>query len=48
MAKGTRDEDTARVGFRRIGTVGSGAVLGVDLGALRAASERFFREWMDG
>lgn len=48
LAKGTRDEDTARVGFRRIGTVGGDSLLGVKLADLREANQRFFREWMEG
>jgi phosphoribosylformylglycinamidine synthase II len=46
LAKGTRDEDTARVGFRRLGTVGGDSLLGVPVADLRAAHESFFREWM--
>jgi phosphoribosylformylglycinamidine synthase subunit PurL len=48
LAAGTRDEDTARVGFRRIGTVTGQSLLGVPVAELRAANERFFRAWMEG
>ena len=48
LAKGTRDEDTAQIGFQRVGTVGGDAVLGVPLNDLRAANQRFFDEWMEG
>ncbi len=48
LAKGTRDDETAQIGFQRIGTVGGDAVLGVPLGELRAANQRFFQEWMEG
>jgi phosphoribosylformylglycinamidine synthase subunit PurL len=48
LAAGTRDEDTARVGFRRIGTVTGPSLLGVPVAELRAANERFFRAWMEG
>lgn len=48
LAKGTRDADTAQIGFQRIGTVGGDKVLGVQLSDLRAANQRFFDEWMEG
>jgi len=48
LAKGTRDAETAQIGFQRIGTVGGVSVLGVPLAELRAANQRFFREWMEG
>jgi phosphoribosylformylglycinamidine synthase len=47
LAKGTRDEDTARVGFRRLGKVGGDSLFGVPLSELRTAHESFFRDWMD-
>ena len=47
LAKGTRDDETAQIGFQRIGTVGGDTVLGVPLGELRAANQRFFAEWME-
>ncbi len=47
LAKGTRDEDTAQIGFQRIGTVGGNQVLGVTLAELRAANARFFDQWME-
>jgi phosphoribosylformylglycinamidine synthase len=47
LAKGTRDAETAQIGFQRVGTVGGDAVLGVPLADLRAAHERFFAEWME-
>ncbi len=47
IAKGTRDADTASSGLRRIGTTGGDKVLGVSLADLRAAHERFFRDWME-
>ena len=47
LAKGTRDEDTARVGFRRLGTVGGDRLFGVPVTELREAHCRFFTEWMD-
>jgi phosphoribosylformylglycinamidine synthase II len=48
LAKGTRDAETAQIGFQRVGTVGGDAVLGVSLSDLRAANQRFFTEWMEG
>jgi phosphoribosylformylglycinamidine synthase len=48
LAKGTRDAETAQIGFQRIGTVGGDSVLGVPLTELRAANQRFFAEWMEG
>ena len=47
LAKGTRDADTAQIGFQRIGTVGGDQVLGIPLSKLRAANQRFFDEWME-
>jgi phosphoribosylformylglycinamidine synthase subunit PurL len=47
LAAGTHNEDTARVGFRRIGTVGGDSLLGVGLAELREAHERFFKDWME-
>ena len=47
LAKGTQDENHARVGFRRIGTVGGDTLLGVSLADLGEARESFFRDWME-
>ena len=47
LAKGTENEDTARVGFRRLGTVGGDSLFGVAVDTLRAAHQRFFSEWME-
>ena len=47
LSKGTRDDETAQIGFQRIGTVGGDSVLSVPLAELRAANERFFEEWME-
>ncbi len=47
LAKGTRDADTARVGFQRIGTVKGNSLLGVPVTKLREASESFFSDWME-
>ena len=47
LAKGTRDADTASSGLRRIGTTGGDSLFGVRLADLRAASDSFFRDWME-
>ncbi|APE28636.1 phosphoribosylformylglycinamidine synthase subunit PurL [Aurantiacibacter gangjinensis] len=47
LAKGTEDEDTARVGFRRIGTTGGTSLLGVSLEDMRKAHASFFADWME-
>ena len=46
LAKGTRNEDTARVGFRRLGRVGGDSLFGVSVTELRKAHQSFFEEWM--
>ena len=48
LAKGTRNEDTAASGVRRLGTTGGDSVFGVKLDALRQAHLSFFKEWMEG
>ncbi len=48
LAKGTRNDETAQIGFQRIGTVGGDKVLGVALEELRSANQRFFQVWMEG
>ncbi len=47
LAKGTRNEDTAASGVRRLGTVGGDSVFGVSLDKLRDAHRSFFAEWME-
>jgi phosphoribosylformylglycinamidine synthase len=46
LAGGPEIPEAEMVGFHRIGTVGGDSLLGVALADLRAAHERFFREWM--
>ena len=46
LARGTRDDETAQIGFQRIGTVGGDSLLGLPLSELRAAHEGFFADWM--
>ncbi|MXO71690.1 phosphoribosylformylglycinamidine synthase subunit PurL [Alteraurantiacibacter buctensis] len=47
IAKGTRNEDTASSGLRRLGTVGGDCLFGVQIGDLKQANLGFFREWME-
>lgn len=47
LAKGTEDDETAAVGFTRIGTTGGSSLLGVTIEDLRAAHLSFFSEWME-
>ena len=47
LAKGTRNDETASSGVRRIGTVGGNGLFGVSLADLREAHQSFFRDWMD-
>lgn len=46
LASGTQDENHARVGFRRLGTVGGDTLFGRSVDELRAAHRSFFAEWM--
>ena len=48
LSLGTKNDETAQIGFTRIGKTGGDSVLGVDLAALREASDSFFRDWMEG
>ena len=48
LAKGTENEDTARVGFRRLGTVGGNSLFDVPVAKLREAHQSFFSDWMEG
>ena len=47
LANGTKSEETAHIGFRRLGKVGGDSLLGVTLADLREAHESFFRDWME-
>ncbi len=47
IAKGTRDEDTAASGLRRVGTVGGDSLFGVGLSEMKEAHLSFFRDWME-
>ncbi|WP_375289996.1 AIR synthase-related protein, partial [Qipengyuania sp.] len=48
LAKGTKNDETAQIGFTRIGKTGGDSVLGVKLADMREASDSFFRDWMEG
>ncbi len=48
LSKGTRDADTAEIGFRRLGTVSGSELFGVSIAELKTAHESFFSEWMEG
>ena len=47
LAKGTENDETAAVGFTRIGTTGGDSLLGVAVADLKVANLRFFAEWME-
>lgn len=47
LANGTKSEEAAHIGFRRLGKVGGDSLLGVTLADLREAHESFFRDWME-
>ncbi|QZH74723.1 MAG: phosphoribosylformylglycinamidine synthase subunit PurL [Erythrobacter sp.] len=47
LAKGTENDETAAVGFTRIGTTGGDSLLGVSVDDLKAAHRSFFSEWME-
>ncbi len=48
LAKGTENEDTASIGFRRIGKTGGDTLFGKTIAELKAAHTSFFAEWMEG
>ncbi len=48
LANGTRNSETAQIGFQRMGQVGGNHLLDVSLTDLRAVHESFFHEWMEG
>ncbi len=48
LSRGTRDSETAQIGFQRIGSVGGDDLLGVPLIRLREAHDSFFKDWMEG
>ena len=48
LAKGTENEDTASIGFRRIGKTGGDTLFGKTIAELKAAHTSFFTEWMEG
>ncbi|WP_226697547.1 phosphoribosylformylglycinamidine synthase subunit PurL [Qipengyuania flava] len=48
LAKGTEDDETASIGFRRIGRTGGNTLFGNSIDAMRAAHHSFFADWMEG
>lgn len=48
LAKGTEDDETASIGFRRIGRTGGSTLFGNSIDAMRAAHHSFFADWMEG
>ena len=48
LAKGTENDETAAVGFTRIGTTGGGTLFGKSVEDMREAHRSFFRDWMEG
>ncbi len=48
LAKGTEDDETASIGFRRIGRTGGSTLFGNSIDAMRAAHHSFFTDWMEG
>ena len=47
LAKGTEDDETAAIGFRRIGKTSGSTLFGKSIDAMRAAHHSFFADWMD-
>jgi len=48
LAKGTENDETASIGFRRIGRTGGDTLFGNSVAAMRAAHQSFFADWMEG
>ncbi len=48
LAKGTENDETAAIGFRRIGRTGGSTLFGKSVDEMRAAHRSFFSEWLDG
>jgi phosphoribosylformylglycinamidine synthase len=48
LAKGTENDETASIGFRRIGRTGGDTLFGNLVAAMRAAHQSFFADWMEG
>ena len=47
LAKGTENDETASIGFRRIGKTGGNTLFGNSIDAMRAAHRSFFGNWME-
>ena len=48
LAKGTESDETASIGFRRIGKTGGSTLFGKSVEDMRAAHQSFFADWMEG
>ena len=48
VAKGTESDETASIGFRRIGKTGGSTLFGKSVDEMRAAHQSFFADWMEG
>ena len=48
LAQGTENDETASIGFRRIGRTGGDTLFGNSVAAMRAAHQSFFADWMEG
>ncbi|MBO6769725.1 MAG: hypothetical protein JJ901_15655, partial [Erythrobacter sp.] len=47
LAKGTENDETASIGFRRIGKTGGTTLFGKSIDEMRTAHRSFFSEWME-
>ena len=47
LARGTENDETASIGFRRIGKTGGTTLFGKSIDEMRAAHRSFFDEWME-
>ena len=47
LAKGTDNDETASIGFRRIGKTGGKTLFGETIDEMRAAHRSFFADWME-
>ncbi|WP_271077949.1 phosphoribosylformylglycinamidine synthase subunit PurL [Aurantiacibacter sp. MUD61] len=47
LAKGTENDETAAVGFTRIGTTGGDTLFGQSVEDMRTAHRSFFKDWME-
>ena len=48
LAKGTESDETASIGFRRIGKTGGSTLFSKSVEDMRTAHQSFFADWMEG